>query len=104
MVGSNVFHQIHRRLEEIKGTNYFDSLFENVTVISVGDLYQLPPVGGNFVFDLPKDPYARLHESLWSTFLLAELTNVMRQKNDKQFVEILNRVRAADCTDMDILK
>ena len=54
MVGSNVFHQIHRRLEEIKGTNSFDSLFGNVTVIAVGDLYQLPPVGGNFVFDLPK--------------------------------------------------
>ena len=80
MVASNVFHQIHRRLEEIKGT------------IAVGDLYQLPPVGGNFVFDLPKDPYARLHKSLWSTFLLAELTTVMRQKNKKQFVEILNRV------------
>ena len=72
MVACTVFHQIHRRMEEIKGTNSSNSLFGNVTVIAVGDLYQLPPVGGNFVFDLPKDPYARLHKSLWSTFLLAE--------------------------------
>ena len=26
----------------------------------------------------------------------------MRQKNDKQFVEILNRVRSATCTGIDI--
>ena len=51
MVGSNDFHQISRRMEEIKGINYFDSLLGNDTVIAVADLYQLPPVGGNFEFD-----------------------------------------------------
>ena len=75
MVGSNFFHQIHRRLEELKGTNFIDLLFGNVRLIAVGDLYQLPPVGGNFL-----DPYARLHERLWSTFLLAELNTVMRTR------------------------
>ena len=74
--------------------------------MAVGDLYQLPPVGGNFVFDLPKDPYARLHELLWNTFSLAELTTVMRQKEDKHFVDFLNRARTGSCTisDIQILK
>ena len=106
MVGATLFHQIHRRLEEIIGTNSFDSLFGNMTLIAVGDLYQLPPVGGNFIFDLPRDPYALLHEPLWNTFSLAELTTVMRQKEDKHFVDILNRVRTGSCTvsDIQILK
>ena len=90
MVGSTLFSQIHRRMEELKGTNSFESMFGNVTIIAVGDSYQLPPAGGSFVFELPKDPYARLAKPLWNSVKLAELKIAMRQKGDTQFTEILN--------------
>ena len=102
MVGSHLLYQIHRRLEEIKGSNSQDSTFGDVTIIAVGDLYQLPPVGKAYVFDHPDDSYAKLQDPLWYQFKLAELTQIMRQKDDAVFAQLLNRVRTATCSKDDI--
>ena len=102
MVGADTLYHIHRRLEEITGHTGQDVTFGNVTIIAVGDLYQLPPVCRNFVFDHPNDSYAHLADPLWYEFKLAELTQVMRQKDDTKFAELLNRVRTATCSEQDI--
>ena len=102
MVGADTLYHIHRRLEEITGYTGPNVTFGNVTVIAVGDLYQLPPVCRNFVFDHPNDSYAQLADPLWYEFKLAELTQVMRQKDDTKFAELLNRVRTATCSKQDI--
>ena len=97
MVGSHLLYQIHRRLEEIRGSDGQNSTFGNVTMIAVGDLYQLPPVGKSFVFHHPNDSYAKLQDPLWYQFQLAKLTQIMRQKDDAEFAKLLNRVRTATC-------
>ena len=44
MVGSNMLLEIHKRLQQIKGVTA-DVTFGGVSILAVGDLYQLPPVG-----------------------------------------------------------
>ena len=62
-------------------------------MLAVGDFYQLPPLGKakplcvyeEEVFDLWKDD-----------FQMVNLTEILRQKNDQTFAELLNRIRAED--------
>ena len=101
MVGSDMLLNIHKRLCELKGTSEY--LFGNVSVLAVGDLYQLPPVLQANIYDPVRSPLANLHGSLWKdNFQLHELDEVMRQKNDKTFAELLCRVRLGLHTDEDI--
>ncbi len=80
-----------------------DTCFGDVSILAVGDLFQLQPVRQGHVFDLPSDPYARLYGSLWQEhFQLFELTQTMRQRDDVAFAELLGRVRTASCTKDDI--
>ena len=51
-VKSDILYQINRRLMEIFIS---DDLFANKTVILVGNLMQLPPVRGQYIFQTPKD-------------------------------------------------
>ena len=39
-----------------------DSLFGNVSILAVGDLYQLPPVRQQPLFETISEPYAALYE------------------------------------------
>ncbi|KAM9332830.1 ATP-dependent DNA helicase PIF1-like [Pholidichthys leucotaenia] len=103
MVGADLLYHAHRRLQDICGTSDQDSHFGGVSVLAVGDLYQLQPVGQSHVFGLPSDSYAPLHGSLWEEiFKLMELTESMRQKDDQHFAQLLMRVRTATCTQDDI--
>ena len=43
MVGANMLLEIHKRLQQIKGMSD-DVTFGGVSILAVGDLYQLPPV------------------------------------------------------------
>ena len=108
MVGANMLLEIHRRLQQIKGVSN-DTVFGNVSILAVGDLYQLPPVGQAPLFNTVSDCYAQLcgSGSLWvDHFLMHELIQVMRQRGDQAFSELLCRVRTNTCTadDVEILK
>ena len=51
------------------------------------------------------DAYARLHKSgsLWlDEFKMIELDEIMRQRGDSHFAQLLCRVRTATCTEEDI--
>lgn len=78
--------------------------FGGVSVLAVGDLLQLPPVGQKAVFTTPTDELASIYGSLWNThFKIMELTEIVRQQNDKNFASLLNRVRIGEQTPEDLV-
>ena len=100
MVGNTSLLHIHQRLKEIFGCSSA-KLFAGISVIAVGDLYQLPPIKKKTVFDNFKIEAHNLCHP-WIDDKMFELTEIMRQKNDKAFTELLNRVRTASQTEDDI--
>ncbi len=86
MVDHNLLAYIHGRLRQIKQTGDL-SPFGNVSIVAVGDFFQLPPVKGKPLY--VDDVGANLWSSLFS---VVELKEIVRQK-DKVFAELLNRVR-----------
>ena len=92
MVGANMLLEIHRQLQQIKD----DAVFGNVSILAFGDLYQLPPVGQAPLFNTVSDCYAQLcgSGSFWiDLFVMHELTQMMRQRDDQAFSELLCHVR-----------
>ncbi|XP_066269843.1 uncharacterized protein [Branchiostoma lanceolatum] len=107
MVGADILYHVHRRLQDICGNSDPDTRFGGVSILAVGDLFQLQPVGQRHVFSEPSSDYAKLHAkikgSLWvENFRMVELTESMRQKEDLDFANLLMRVRRAACTESDI--
>ena len=104
MVGSTMFNvQINNRLKDIKGSK---ENFGGVSIIAIGDLFQLEPVMDRYIFkDLDNSEYAILAPNLWQEyFKMFELKEIMRQRESKVFAEILNRLREGNHTNDDILK
>ena len=91
MVGSSMFGYINQRLKEIMGCDSKE--FGGVSVLCVGDLFQLKPVFDSWIFKHSTILYSAFAPILWHSFQMFELTEIMRQKDDKIFAETLNRVR-----------
>lgn len=91
MVGNKLFNYINLRLQEIFAT---EKPFGGVSIIAIGDLFQLKPVFDGWIFQNLVDDYGPLAANLWQDhFRVFELTDIMRQKDDKSFAELLNRMR-----------
>ncbi|XP_077968311.1 uncharacterized protein LOC144422216 [Styela clava] len=87
MVDYKLLSYIHGRLRQIKSASD-EFPFGKVSIIAVGDFYQLPPVKASPLFK--PNPLG----DLWNGyFKLVELNEIMRQKGDKKFAEMLNRIR-----------
>ena len=100
MVSNNMLKYINFRLQEIKSNS---QLFGGINIIAVGDFYQLKPVKGQFIFEDYRENYGPLATNLWNeNFKIYELTEIMRQKDDKKFAELLNRLRTGAHTKKDI--
>ncbi|KAG5894351.1 hypothetical protein JTB14_031912 [Gonioctena quinquepunctata] len=84
---------IHLRLQEFKNNN---KLFGGVDVVLFGDIMQLPPVKGHWCFAQP--PWNAAEVNLWHAFSFCELTINMRQRNDIEFVDLLNNLRVGELT------
>ena len=70
-------------------------------IIAVGDLHQLPPIQQKPIFcKYSNDVYNLSHP--WHEFKMIELVEIMRQKDDQPFIELLNRFRVAQHTEADI--
>ena len=108
MVGSNMFTvQINNRLKDIKGSKEdFGGVSMGVSIIGIGDLFQLPPVFDGYIFnDIQNSEYSILVPNLWKKyFKMFELDEIMRQRESKVFAEILNRLREGKQTEDDIMK
>ena len=89
-----MFNSINLRLQEILDCT---KPFGGVSVISFGDLYQLKPVFDQWIFasnNSSTESIASLGTNLWTDhFLLYELDQIMRQKDDLRFAQMLNRIR-----------
>ncbi|KAK6167006.1 hypothetical protein SNE40_021119 [Patella caerulea] len=93
MVDHKLLCYIHGRLRQIKQTPDH-VLFGNVSIIAVGDFYQLPPVKGR--------PLYNDNEiiNLWQdNFKIVQLTEIMRQRDDLTFAQALNRIRTKKNSD-----
>ena len=104
MVGLTMLLEIRKRLQQIKGVGS-DVLFGGISILAVGDLYQLPPVGQSPLFSPVKDSYAQLYGfgSLWvDEFQMIQLDEIVRQRDDTAFSKLLRRVRINECSPKDI--
>ena len=100
MVSNNMLKYINFRLQEIKSNS---QLFGGINIIAVGDFYQLKPVKGQFIFEDYRENYGPLVTNIWNeNFKIYELTEIMRQKDDKKFAELLNRLHTGAHTRKDI--
>jgi hypothetical protein len=100
MVGNKMFSFIHQMLQQIKGSN---KLFEGISILAVGDLFQLKPVFDGWVFENLSQEYGPLALNLWrENFKMYELNVIMRQKDSREFAELLNRLRECKQTTADI--
>ena len=92
--------QLNKRLQEIKG---IDRDFGGVSIIAIGDLFQLEPVFDGYVFETLKSSYGALATNLWTKhFSMYELRQIMRQRDSRLFAEILNRLREGKHTEEDL--
>ena len=105
MVGNSMFTiQLNNRLKDLKG-NKED--FGAVSIITIGDLFQLKPVMDGYIFKDVQclNSYNILAPNLWRKhFGMFELDEIMRQRESKMFAEILNRLREGNYTPSDLNK
>lgn len=92
-VGNELFCFINQRLQELTGTK---QPFGGV------NMYQLKPVNGRWIFEDLHQGASALATNLWKEhFTMYELTEIMRQKEDTYFAELLNRLRFNKLTEED---
>ena len=100
MVGSGMFNFLNLRLQQIMGTK---EPFGGISLITVGDLFQLKPVFDKWIFENSQTGYNALANNIWTDhFMLFELKEIMRQKDDKSFAELLSRLGEGKQSDDDI--
>ncbi|TKS65455.1 ATP-dependent DNA helicase PIF1 [Collichthys lucidus] len=93
MVSKPLFAYVDARLKQIKGTQ---RPFGGMSVLAVGDFYQLPPVRQSKTLCV----YDPCQVDLWQEhFQMITLTEIMRQKDDVAFAEMLNRIRVKEKND-----
>ena len=105
MVKSDELYKLNVKLQEI--TNNKDEDFGGVALLLLGDLMQLQPVKGKWIFEKPA-------HNMWTNRFtidpLWELCNVYileknhRQGKDKEYGDILNRLRFGEHTEEDVFK
>ncbi|XP_066928370.1 uncharacterized protein [Clytia hemisphaerica] len=94
MVPSRLFRNIDSRLREIFSS---DKPFGGKSVLLCGDLYQLPPIYRDPIYKADcSSMQSIVGFELWRSFQMAELTEVMRQRDDIDFVDLLNQVRSGE--------
>lgn len=104
MVRADTFDKIDRILRVI---NHSDKPFGGKQMLLFGDLFQLPPVAKSKEMDYLYDRYGGIHffhSDAYKSghFKFIELTQNHRQKGDRAFFEVLNRIREGHSTDEDI--
>ena len=94
MVGNMTLSFIDTRLQQLT--------FGGLSVIAVGDLYQLKPVCDFWICLDLKEGASSLARNLWKElFTMYELVDIMRQKDDLAFAQLLNRLRLNEMTEED---
>ena len=93
MVKADMLYQLDLKLQEVKENK---KPFGGVAILAFGDIFQLKPVQGKYIFEKPKNPNFHvtfLFANLWSKFTVVNLTTNHRQGASGEFAELLNRAR-----------
>ena len=99
MVGRCLWNKGNQRLKEIFGTK---KDFGGLHVIAVGDFFQMAPVRDSYVFKDDDRGYGPLATNLWTKHVqVYRLTEIMHQRGEKLFCEVLNHLRTKDLTQED---
>ena len=100
MVGHRMLSFINLRLQQINCTT---KLFGGLSIIAVGDLFQLKPVFDGWIFENLTEDYGPLAMNLWTDhFQVYHLIQIMRQKDSADFAKLLNRLRRGNHSKSDI--
>ena len=97
MVSNKTLLNVHKRLCEIFECSEANP-FAGKMVLLLGDLLQLPPVKAQQVFAPLSSLFGAMCH-LWKKTLMCELTEVMRQQGDKEFITLLNSLRIGNLSD-----
>ena len=98
MVGNMTLSFIDTRLQQLTGSK---AAFGGLSVIAVGES-QLKPVGDFLICLDLKQGVSSLARNLWKElFTMYELVEIMRQKYDLAFAQLLNRLRLNEMTEED---
>ena len=89
-------HRLQQRMDSSK-------LFGGLSILAVGDLYQLKPVFDRWIFQNLEEDYGPLAINLWMDNLkVFHLIKIIRQKDCAVFALLLNRLREGKHTKEDI--
>ena len=103
MVKSDQGFQLDKRLREV--TQKPDKLFGGVMIFYFGDIMQLKPCKGRYIFDEPINSDYKMEYQLglhWRKFEVILLEENHRQEEDKKYADMLNRFRVGDQTNTDM--
>ena len=104
LVDADMLYKIDLRLKEVKQN---EKPFGGVALLCFGDLLQIKPVKGRYIFDDPKcdDFNVASHiQPHWKKMQIVNLEENHRQGDDKLYAEILNRIRTGSHTEDDIMQ
>ena len=102
LLGADMLYKIHKRLSLEIFQN--EEPFGGISVLLVGDLLQLPPVNGAFIFKSPLNKhFASFHKvcPLWKEFEPMILKHNHRQGEGGKWADALNRFREGIVTSED---
>ena len=101
MISADMLYKVNQRVCEIFIS---DDYFGGKLVLLVGDLMQLRPIKGRFIFEAPKSrrylPFHKI-DPLWNSFEVVVLETNHRQGEGSKWTEMLNRFRIGEGTDED---
>ena len=92
-VKSDMLYMMNLRFQEMKEVT---KIFGNVAIFCFGDIFQLQPVAGRFVFEKPANPayhFTYMYQNLWNLLSVINLVTNHRQGEDGEFANFLDRVR-----------
>ena len=81
------------------------NLFGGIALFCFGDLLQIKPVKGRYIFQEPKSEDFKLANAVkphWKNFRIVNLEENHRQGDDKSYADLLNRIKTGKQTDNDI--
>jgi energy-coupling factor transporter ATP-binding protein EcfA2 len=104
LVDSDMFYKIDLRLREI---TQMGVPLGNIAILVLGDLMQMCPISGRYIFLNPRNEQFLLTsemDPLWKKFNCINLEINHRQGEDKEYADMLNRIRIGEQTTEDIEK
>ena len=102
LVDSDMQFKLDLRLREVKMD---DRIFGGVSLFVFGDLLQMRPVKGNYIFQKPVSKeyeLSYLQGRHWQSFKVINLEENHRQGNDREYADVLNRIRVGNQSEQDI--